>query len=72
MLVQSFEAMFGQPNTMALVPLADMVTSKEAAPFDGYVLFEDDEHLRDYMENVQRPREANLDREDARKRQASQ
>ena len=53
MLVQYFEAMFGQLNTMALVPLADMVTRKGDAPMEGYVFFTDDEHLRDYMENVQ-------------------
>jgi hypothetical protein len=66
-LIQYFDAMYGALNTMALVPLSDMVAGKEGR----YVFFADDAHLRDYMENVQRHLEERLDREDTRKSKAT-
>jgi hypothetical protein len=59
-LVQYFEAMFGQLNTMALIPLASMVTDKGNS-LAGYVLFEDDAHLRSYFETWQHQRDARID-----------
>lgn len=59
-LIQYFEALLGQLNTMALVPLADMVSP---GGMGGYVLFEDDAHLRDYMETWQHARDDRVDRE---------
>lgn len=58
-LIQYFDAAFGQPNNMALVPLAGMVEQK--AP-GGYVFFEDDEHLREYFKTWQAARDERLDR----------
>lgn len=60
-LVQYFEAMFGQLNTMALVPLASMVENRDGA---GYVLFEDDKHLRDYFDEFQHARDERIDCEE--------
>jgi hypothetical protein len=56
-LVQYFEALMGEPNTMALVPLADMVEHQQSK---GYVFFEDDEHMRFYMEHYQGPRDKRI------------
>jgi hypothetical protein len=60
-LIQYFEAMFGQLNTMALVPLAEMVSP---GGMGGYVLFEDDAHLRGYMEAWQNVRDERIDAKD--------
>jgi hypothetical protein len=57
-LIQYFEAMMGQLNTMALIPIADLV---------GYILFEDDAHLRDYMEHFQCSRDERLDAAEVRR-----
>ena len=63
-LIQYFEAMFGQPHTMALVTLASMVEEKDRGPWADYVFFEDDEQLRAYMENVQNRRDERLAEEE--------
>jgi hypothetical protein len=55
-LVQYFEAGWDTPNTMALVPLADM-QAEPIGNFGGWVLFEDSEHLQDYFEEHQGARD---------------
>ena len=46
-LVQYFEWLLGEPDTMELVPLAKMIRS-EGAP--RYVFFEDAAHMRHHIE----------------------
>lgn len=62
-LIQYFEAWFGQLNTMAIVPLASMVERQNRSA--GYLFFEDDAHLRDYYDTYQAARDERLDREGA-------
>lgn len=57
-LIQYFEALFGQLNTMALVPLASMIESRVGS---SYMFFEDDQHLRDYFDQWQSARDEAID-----------
>src|SRR5690349_16533440 len=59
-LVQYFEALMGMPNTMALVPLESMVMH-DPTRWEGYVLFEDDAHLRSYFDSWQSARDERID-----------
>jgi hypothetical protein len=65
-LVQYFEALLGTPNTLALISLAEMTTPHGTKHEREYVLFEDNQQLREYCEAYQRPTEEHLDRKDAR------
>ncbi len=65
-LVQYFEPISGQPHTMALVRLADMI--EKPAPPD-YIFFEDVEFRRFYMECYQRPLDDRIDKRRERERE---
>ena len=49
-LVQYFEALMGEPSTMAILPLAEMTGYEWRKP-GSYILFEDDEWLRFWIEH---------------------
>jgi hypothetical protein len=50
-LVQFFEAMMGQPNTLTIMPIEAMIDKPPYRPPGSVMLFEDDKHLRFWMEN---------------------